>query len=257
MLLFHSVTTKRHLWLTGENSNERQQVVDRIRLDFDPDSWGEQIGCDFYRLFEFFSAGFALSALEILVFFTYTQQILPLEEISISARLSFFFVRRLQEILFLRVTHIHGRRITGLDDRVEEDKKEKKNLAGRRRDKGKPFPLTADWNIRSRRSNKWPEDTTVTEAAGRERNISPISSESKAKQKGDAISLAPMSRKENGSLPSLSPRQMPLCAQSSIRHVTRYYSCSDGQGRRFLEDCHASYLTVHRPAAALLFDVPL
>ncbi|GIX79144.1 hypothetical protein CEXT_102321 [Caerostris extrusa] len=92
----------------------------------------------------------------------------------------------------------------------------------------------ADWNIRS---NKWPEDTTVTE----KRNLSYFwrrnqkkkeKKEEEEKKMPLPFLFRPCPEKKMG---LLLPRRMPLCAQSSIRHVTRYYSCSDGQGRRFLE----------------------
>ncbi|GIY67501.1 uncharacterized protein CDAR_421871 [Caerostris darwini] len=118
----------------------------------------------------------------------------------------------------------------------------------------------ADWNIRS---NKWPEDTTVTE----ERNLSYFwrrNQKSKKKEEEEKkmplpfLSSAHVQKRKGG---FFSPRRMPLCAQSSIRHVTRYYSCSDGQGRRFLGglSCLVSHgaSAVQRSLASLFFDVPL
>lgn len=42
-----------------------------------------------------------------------------------------------------------------------------------------------------------------------------------------------------------SKTRLPLQASSSIRHVTRHYSCSDGQKCPVSEHCHTWYLMLH------------
>lgn len=53
-----------------------------------------------------------------------------------------------------------------------------------------------------------------------------------------------------------SKTRLPLQASSSIRHVTRHYSCSDGQKCPASEHCHTWYLMLHLQIFFLSLETP-
>ncbi|GFV50374.1 hypothetical protein TNCV_2649411 [Trichonephila clavipes] len=157
MLLFHSVTTQRHLWLTEENSDERQQVVDRIQLDFD------LVRCGMRNRFS--------------------------RDIS-------HLIKRIPQkrnknsLPPSSDTYSRGRRIKR--DIVSPGGRKKDGIFHREtKERLSPSPLH-----RNIRSNKWPGDTSVTEAM----EGSPISQKNqKTKQKRRCHFSYVHVQKENGS----------------------------------------------------------